>query len=671
MSESTPNPSTSDPSAKAPAEADTVVNPAADTTAAEASGAQASAPTGKRKRKRKRKRKPSALSATENGETLVAAGEASAQSANTDAQNAPKQNVNRPSLSPKQGAFGGGARSVRHEGKGGAQAHGKKKPPFEARRHTLRDSLERSSGRHEFLAAWRWQPNATFLALLTPVTSNPDATAEDAALEADHAVDTASTDGAAATQEPASEIPSTETDDADVPEVSQASASPSVESEQPSMDEATAPSTDTPSADVRSPAKAAARPAAAKKSGLVVPTGQDFAPWLTRALEQCDAALRPSLLVSLCSHRSFRQQCANSDAESRAIVDRAAAVYDALFLDSPPTVAPSGAQSEPHHDGRDTLREGLEAVSSGAMELVRVWPQAARERLFELASDFELHTSLYSSAQQLFHDSPKQLGRVNLARICDALASGDDNAAKAQIAELKTKAAAPGLLPLLSEALDGQRFGNLVILSYGGSSSRGADPRAPKRHSGFCLESQRDVWIRAGETHESQAFEHYSQLHRRALIPSVVGLYTFGVTRSRKPYLSVLRKGISLQRRIEHGWGLSREWAVRFATDLTLLASSLCRAGIRLPDLDPRRFEVDDVQRLWLSDLWGGELIEPKAQDPEAVSICRDAVVGLLSSQPGFVLPNDWREVLAHSADFETLVATLRTLEKSRHWSAS
>ncbi len=552
-----------------------------------------------------------------------------------------------------------------------------KKPSFEARRASFRDAGERT-GRHEFLATWRWQPNAALLALLAPpVTETSEA-------HAPLALDSTANDSPPAgletpTETPvATEVVANSSHVATGPNEPEALADDASSSEPAATDDASPKASDA-SLDHRAEAaheprahqEGHAQPERPKKSGLVIPSAPVFGAWLGAAIEKCDPAIHASLLVSLCSHRAFRQQCANGGPESKANLDRAAAVYDALFLDSPPTVAKTqGNPKEPHHDGRDTLREGLTQVIEGAMDLVRVWPQAARERLFELASDFELQTALYTNGSQMFHDSPKQLGRLNLARICDALAAGEDALAKTQIAELKSKAGAPGLLPLLSEALDGQRFGNLVVLSYGGASSRGPDPRAPKRHSGFCLESQRDVWIRSGETHESSAFEHYSQLHRRALIPSVVGLYTFGVTRSRKPYLSVLRKGISLQRRAEHSWGLTRDWAVRFATDLTLLASALCRAGVRLPDLDSRRFEVDEAQRLWLSDLWGGELIEPRAQDPEAVSVCRESVVALLTSQPGFTLPNDWREVICHSADFETLVATLRTLEKSRHWNS-
>src|SRR5690606_12147384 len=134
------------------------------------------------------------------------------------------------------------------------------------------------------------------------------------------------------------------------------------------------------------------------------------------------------------------------------------------------------------------------------------------------------------------------------------------------------------------------------------------------------------------------------------------------------PYLSVLRRGLSFDRRISHHWGLSRATAVRLATEVTLIASSLCRAGVKMPDLAPRRFEIDEDGRLWLSDLWGGEPTEPKAQDAAAVEQCRRCLLEIMQLQPGFELPKDWRDVLTHAADFETLMATLRTLERSRFW---
>lgn len=662
MSESTPNPSTSDPTASESPDASSAGNNTEPTAPQEAPTTTVS---GKRKRKRKRKRK----SPNTNDGSLTAS-EGSSSSTPTDtAQATPGPRGPAPRATQQ-----GPRQDASKHGQGGPS---RKKPPFEARRAAFRESSDRS-GRHEFLSTWRWQPSPHFLELLAaPKDGDAGPSAEQA--QTPPAVDTSVTNAASTDTSPAATTPVAAT----AAEAEPTHASPTTASgpttdtnlepdatHTTSLTEAdTAATNVNPSVTAEQPSTRANSAQKPKKPSLYIPTGEAFAPWLSEAIQQCDEAVRVSLLVSLCSHRAFRQQGANSSSDLLTFVEGAAAVYDALFLDSPPTVARTSLASDAaHHDGRDALREGLARVCEGSMELVRVWPQAARERLFELATDFELHASLYENGAQIFHDSPKQLARVNLARICDALATGNDASAKTQIEELKSKAGAPGLLPLLSEALDGQRFGNLVVLSYGGASSRGADPRAPKRHSGFCLESQRDVWIRSGETHESPAFEHYSQLHRKALIPSVVGLYTFGVTRSRKPYLSVLRKGISLQRRIEHSWGLSREAAVRFAMDLTLLASALCRAGVRLPDLDARRFEVDDAERLWLSDLWGAELIEPRAQDPAAVATCRESVVTLLSSQPGFALPNDWREVICHSADFETLIATLRTLEKSRHW---
>lgn len=540
--------------------------------------------------------------------------------------------------------------------------------------HKPRRDAERALRTQELLAGWRWQPSGVVLGyfpVAEHVSPKPEPATRDAvthddgtgpdvaeASSADSTVAATANDAGAALETIAGDAP-VSPEPAPAPEAAVAAASEG--------------SSDGSGHEAVKPATAPRHETHAATPKWAVPSGDQLGTWLSEALSHCPASERAALLVSLCSHRSFRGRLAQLGAAEQAELKPLAVVYDAVFLDAAPSVgAPQEGSSEPlppdAHDAREELRRGLRAVCQGKVEILRAWPLAARERLIELAESFELDGNLQTDAARLFFDAPKLVGRLGLRAVCDALSQGNDAAAKDLIKSLGGQPGVPGLLPMLTEALDGQRFGSLVILSYGGAQSRGPDPKAPKRHAGFCLESQRDVWIRTGEGAEAAAFEHYSQVHRRALLPGVVGLYAFGVTRSRKPYAAVLRKGISLPRKLGHGWGLPRVAAVCLATELTLLASGLCRAGLRLPDLDPRRFELDDEGRVWLSDLWGAELMEPKAQDAKAVGVCRDTVVGLLSSQPGFTLPNDWREVLSHSADFETVVATLRKLEKSRFW---
>lgn len=688
MSETNSNPSPIDSPVPSPAEAGA-------TTAAEptTSAADAAAPQAKKKRKRKRRRK-SAQSTVEgasaNGESTV----------NSDATT-----NGEPTTAPAEpaGAPPRGQKSTTHAPKGGRKDNaqrGHKRRPEGPHKH--RRDNERALRTQEQLASWRWTPTGAQLGYFPPVVPRTTPASEVAV----PAEQVAAPETSPQTSAPEPTVIDATAGDAPTPEATvPAMDSPAVDSaavDSPAVDgpadetdpsdgvEASAPTPDESAAQDGSVAEAAlvgsnpAEPAATSASHenarsrdaaapprWSIPTDAELASWLSSALTRCPEAERASLLVSLCSHRSFRQRAGQLDqAELRPLI----AVYDAVFLDAAPSVAvldPSSEQPTANNDGidaREELRRGLEAVSHGSVDILRSWPLPARERLSELAESFELDGAIQRDAARLFFDAPKLVGRLGLRAVCDALSQGRDAAAKDLIKTLGSQPGVPGLLPMLTEALDGQRFGSLVILSYGGAQSRGPDPKAPKRHAGFCLESQRDVWIRTGEGSDAAAFEHYSQVHRRALLPGVVGLYSFGVTRSRKPYAAVLRKGISLQRKLGHGWGLPRTSAVGLATELTLLASGLCRAGVRLSDLDPRRFEVDDEGRVWLSDLWGAELVEARPQDAKAVSVCRETVVQLLANQPSFTLPDDWREVLSHSADFETIVATLRKLEKSRFW---
>lgn len=686
MSESAATSSPAEPSA--PSEHASSPLPEASAAAHDAAAAPRDA---KRKRKRKRKRKGGTTGA-------VTAETNSGQSGDSPAT--PQRQPIAPAHNPAQ--------KSRSAGKDQTSAH-KKKRGAEPNRRPRRDG-ERPLRTQEQLASWRWHPTATQLTYFPSVAVNegptvtqnpaaqPDQSLEGAlqpATEEVTALDPGSDPGSdsgsdsIATSEMIGGADATDNVAQGASNPAEPSADPSAQLPPPDA-QAAAPqpvaapdlgATDVASNEVastdanptREPTTAAAPTGhATQPARWSIPQGPRLEPWLTQVWDRTPAAERASLMVSLCSHRGFRQHIGQVDATLHKELRPLAAVYDAIFLDVAPTVASAEGAVEPQRDTtfdpREGLRRGLEAVCHGSVDILRSWPLAARERLNELAEDYELDNALSQDASRLFFDAPKLVGRVGLRAICDALSHGQDATARELIKAVGSQPGGPGLLPMLTEALEGQRFGSLVILSYGGAQSRGPDPKAPKRHSGFCLESQRDVWIRTGESQDSSAFEHYSQVHRRALLPGVVGLYAFGVTRSRKPYAAVLRKGISLQRRIGHGWGLQRQAAVGLAAELTLLTSGLCRAGLRLPDLDARRFELDEDGRVWLSDLWGAELMEPRAQDSQAVAVCRETVVSLLANQPGFLLPQDWREVLSHSADFETIVATLRKLEKSRFW---
>ena len=444
--------------------------------------------------------------------------------------------------------------------------------------------------------------------------------------------------------------------------------------------EATKPDTEATKPDTEA-TKPAARPHDAERSkAFAIPEGDTLAGWLEAVLEVCPSSEHPATWVGLFSHPGFRSSFGALSEQQQQQGYPFLVAYEAIFLDVPPSVgAPASTQSsaappttsEPPTSvapARTQFFAALTRLLDCPAQALRSWPVNARERLIEFAASFEVPNAHSDATTELFPDAPRASARVRLAQVCDTLARGRYTEAKELLESLRQQPLAPSLLPVLHGALEGQRFGNVVIMVYGGANSRGSDPKAPKRHSGFCLESQRDVWLRVGETQDAASFERHSQVYRRALIPGVVGLYTFGITRSRKPYLSVLRRGLSLDRRISHHWGLSRQATVRLATEVALVASSLCRAGVRMPDLATRRFEVDESDRLWLSDLWGAEPTEPKAQDATAVEQCRACLLELMQLQPGFELPKDWQDVLSHAADFETLMATLRTLDRSRFW---
>ena len=640
LSETNPNPAPNDSPATPPADAPAVT---------ETVSGDAAAPQGtKKKRKRKRKRKS------------AASGEVSQVSANSGA--APVDGARAAAPTSHEQTAPRTPKGARKDN--GPRGNNKRRPEPP---HRHRRDAERGLRTQEQLASWRWVPNAAQANYFPAPPPRPTPTPSEVAPSEVAPSEVAPTNEVASELEAGREPPVVPDALAAVP-----GDATSGDANLTEHDTATRPDP----ADAASSVQAGSgepvshhepRPRDASPPRWAVPHDAQLQTWFSEALAHFPEPERASLVVSLCSHRAFRQRAGQLEQPGiRSLV----AVYDAVFLDAAPSVATVDAQtSDPNAvDPREELRRGLAAVCQGTAEIVRSWPLAARERLIELAEGFELDGALQQDAPRLFFDAPKLVGRLGLRAVCDALSQGHDAEAKELIKTLGARPGVPGLLPMLAEALEGQRFGSLVILSYGGAQSRGPDAKAPKRHSGFCLESQRDVWIRTGESPEAAAFEHYSQVHRRALLPGVAGLYSFGVTRSRKPYAAVLRKGISLQRKLGHGWGLTRLGAVGLATELTLLASGLCRAGVRLPDLDARRFELDDEGRVWLSDLWGAELVEARAQDTQAVSVCRETVVHLLANQPGFTLPPDWREVLSHSADFETIVATLRKLEKSRFW---
>jgi hypothetical protein len=360
---------------------------------------------------------------------------------------------------------------------------------------------------------------------------------------------------------------------------------------------------------------------------------------LELVVESFDSAGRATLLFGLLQSSTFRNAFDDSlsklpDALSELLAPLRA-VHAAVIMNSP---SPAGSTE---------LARGLCLLLDAGLPGFERRSVSNRLRFLELAltehpGSFSEHTRGIERLLDGLDPAAPRTEALEQTYLSGLLHRGNDQRAAARLKRRLERVPADGVARALLQAVEAPRVGRVALL-------------APKRQSpapaellpGYCLVTQRPVWVRLGTTDDRHDMVELSALLRSLVVP--------GVVRARPPapdsppFTIAPRAGTLLRAQsLKHpnpGAAISQQ--------LLELIACLASTGIRLPDADLMRFELEGRDRLRLLNAWGAERVAPQTATTAMLELCRKNLV-----------QNDWltddeRERLRSAPDFPELVSVL------------
>jgi hypothetical protein len=357
---------------------------------------------------------------------------------------------------------------------------------------------------------------------------------------------------------------------------------------------------------------------------------------------------RGSLLLGLLANRSFRTAFDQSLAKlPTALAELVAPVraLQAVVLEGRPN---------PTTDAMLVL--GLELVIKDGFSSFERRPPRTRARLIEVVCRKapELVEQHFGAVQRLlngFAVAAPERRDLELGVAKALLALGRTDRAARRLGELTGLFPNDAEIAQLERTLKAPRFGRYALLR-GGSS-----PPPEHLNEAVDLGTQRPVWLRVIAPNASERAAAVLGLHRRISGP--------GVARFLAEEALGERQIVAFERRAEpllpsHPSLKNRSGAVDAALQIARLANALARAGTTLPDLGPRRFEVQGGAEsgiaLTLVNTW--DLME---NSPE---VAVPHMLGLVRQLPFLARNLSQKEntTLAAAADFHSLETALDAL---------
>lgn len=296
-----------------------------------------------------------------------------------------------------------------------------------------------------------------------------------------------------------------------------------------------------------------------------------------------DANERPQLLFGLLGSASFRKAF---DSSLERLPDSLSAVFTPLRAAHAKLVDGKRRVADPKD-----LDKGIDLLVQASDAVLRSHPEQVRRRLCELG--LERPNTPQRSIAALLASFPKEsrvYSELAMRQAGALLARHRDDQARKLLNDVATHHREFKLPGRWLAALDKPRLGRIALDDDGDGGAE---------RKGFWLDRQRPVWIRAGGPSDADAFAREAELRRTLVFPSVAPLLVSG-THEGSPYLATPLFGHPVRRGTKQ---LSQ--AVALAFDGVSLLSGLADIGVRLPDVERRRFSLDHGGRLWLVNLQG------------------------------------------------------------------
>lgn len=270
-------------------------------------------------------------------------------------------------------------------------------------------------------------------------------------------------------------------------------------------------------------------------------------------------------------------------------------------------------EGRPNVHGIRALESGVRALLDAPVEVLRAYPEAARERLLEsairLLADPDLEDQATDALLLTLPRDSRAFSRIGMLRAAELMRRHDDEAARSLLVQIRD--AHPGFqMPAKwISALDAPRIARIALWTGDGAS----EPSGALR-SGFWLDQQRSVWVRIGRSEDAERMTRDALMQRQHAVAGIAPVLECGVSPEDHAYvvLPVLGRPLAPVLTLR---GLSRERAFGLALAGVQILHSLALAGVELPDVQPARFLAADgtPPSLWLADLSHARRSEPVA----------------------------------------------------------
>lgn len=349
---------------------------------------------------------------------------------------------------------------------------------------------------------------------------------------------------------------------------------------------------------------------------------------LDLVVELFDPRQLPHMLLGLLQGKAFRQAF---DAAAKELPDALAALVVPLRAAQAVVLHDRPNPSDP-----GMLQRGVELLLSGDERALARYPRPARVRLVRLGAastvlgEPRVARTLRALTEGLAEggDEHAELASELGVRL---VALGREEHAREVLSDLvKRHPDARGPRRFL-QALDGPRLGRVALVGRGAHDYNRPDESGVRRATGVHLDTTRAVTVMLASGEARAAQERLAELWSSFALPGLVPVLDVGTTSEGLHYLVIARAGERAAFILPRKQGLAADVALELAGEGVVLLAALASLGIRLPDADLRRFEIDDENRAWLADLSGAERADAHEAGTAHAELAKSLVQAVLA----------------------------------------
>lgn len=371
---------------------------------------------------------------------------------------------------------------------------------------------------------------------------------------------------------------------------------------------------------------------------------------LDLVVEHFDERNRPSVLFGLLEGNAFRKSFDAAAAELPEplanLVVPLRAVQAVIVHDRP----------NPHSP--EMLERGVTLLLSGDERSVLRYPAPARRRLLKLglqstAATDPNSTRTLGALLEALRQTPEDYQALALEWIRRLLGADQEARARRQLEGLLRELPDCQRARTWLDTLGSARVGRVALgESRSPNPDRKAGSASPqsnvealessrrgRRALGVMIDDLGPVTVLFADGPEDPDHRALMALAESLALPGVCAVRTRGIDTEGRPFFAVQRHGQLFSHLLGRRGSREPGEVVGWCAEAAAILGAVARAGVRLSDADPRRFEANDAGRLWLADLRGASPSDPASAEAAHLGHLQALCANLLFRGATFLPP--------------------------------